>query len=210
MKTHVIFGAAALALISTPALSQVVQEQTTVVKEKPSGAAAGAVTGAATGAAVGGPVGAAVGAVTGAVVGAVAVPPAEVRTYVTTHDVPAVTYGQPIVVGRPIPGEVSWLDVPNYPKYRWAYLDGRRVVVDANTHAVVAVYAPDPPAGVRSFVTTQSVPVVKYGHEIVVGEPLTGEIAWLDVPNYPKFRWAYVDGRRVVIDRDTNTVVATY
>jgi len=66
--------------------------------------------------------------------------PTEVRTYVTGQDVPAVTYGQPIVVGQRINGQVVWLNVPSYPKYRWAYLDGHRVVVDADTHAVVAVY----------------------------------------------------------------------
>jgi hypothetical protein len=209
MKKQLILGAAVV-LIGTPAFAQVVQEQTTTVKQKPGGAAAGAVTGAATGAAVGGPVGAAVGAVTGAVVGAVAAPPREVRTYVTTQNVPAVTYGQPIVVGRPLEGSISWLEVTSYPKYRWAYVDGRRVVVEADTRNVVAVYGPEPPAGVRTYVTTHTVPVVKYPDPIVVGSPVTGEISWLDVPEYPKFRWAYVNGQRVVIDTDTNTVVAIY
>jgi hypothetical protein len=85
-------------------------------------------------------VGAAVGAVAGAVVGHSVAPPSEVKTYVTRQDVAPVTYGQPIAVGRPVAGEVTWLEVPDYPKYRWAYLDGRRVVVDAETHNVVAVY----------------------------------------------------------------------
>src|SRR4051794_22806159 len=134
-------GVACISMISAPALAQVVQEQTTVVKKKSGGAATGAVAGAATGAAVAGPVGAAVGAVTGAVVGHSADPPTQVRTYVTSQTVPTVTYGQPVVVGKVInDSDVAWLDVPSYPKYRWAYLDGHRVVVDNDTHAVVAVY----------------------------------------------------------------------
>jgi hypothetical protein len=80
-----------------------------------------------------------VGAVAGAVVGHTADPPAEVRTYVTTQDAAPVIYGQPIVVGRPVAGTVTWFDVPRYPKYRWAYLDGHRVVVDAATNTVVSI-----------------------------------------------------------------------
>jgi hypothetical protein len=66
--------------------------------------------------------------------------PDQVRTYVTTKNVPVVTYGQPVIVGHPVSGQVTWLDVPSYPKYRWAYLDGHRVVIDTATHDVVAVY----------------------------------------------------------------------
>ena len=87
MKTRLLICAGVLALTAAPAFSQTVQEQTTVVKEKPSsGAAAGALTGAATGAVVGGPIGAAVGAVAGAVTGAIVDPPREVRTYVTRSE----------------------------------------------------------------------------------------------------------------------------
>jgi hypothetical protein len=209
VKTKVI--AALVLLAATPAAAQVVEQQTTVVKDKkPAGAAAGAATGAVTGAVVGGPVGAAVGAVAGAVVGSSAAPPKEVRTYVTTHNAAPVTYSGPVVVGKPLTGQVSWMEVPQYPKYRWAYLDGRRVVIDKASGNVVAVYSADPPAGVRTYVTTQTVPAVTYGQPIVVGSPIGGNVTWLDVPEYPKFRWAYVDGQRVVVDTDTNTVVAIY
>ena len=137
-------------------------------------------------------------------------PPREVRTYVTTQKVAPVTYDQPIVVGRPLEGQISWLDVPNYPKYRWAYVNGRRVVVDADTRQVVAIYADAPQVGVRTYVTTQQVPVVTYGRPIVEGRPLEGDIRWLDVPSYSKYRWAFVDGRRVVVDADTGVVVSIY
>ena len=39
----------------------------------------------------------------------------------------------------PIAGSVSWLEVPNYPKYHWARLNEERVVVDENNN-VVAIY----------------------------------------------------------------------
>jgi len=142
MKTLSILVAACLSAGALPALAQSDDQQTTVVthSEKPSGAAAGAVTGAVAGAVVAGPVGAAVGAVAGAVVGHNVAPPGEVRTYVTTQTGPSVTYGQPIAMGRTIDGDVVWQDVPSQPKYRWAYLDGQRVVVDTDSHKVVAIY----------------------------------------------------------------------
>jgi hypothetical protein len=42
-------------------------------------------------------------------------------------------------VGKPITGSVTYMEVPNYPKYHWAHLNNERVVVDDN-HNVVAVY----------------------------------------------------------------------
>jgi len=141
MKKTLILGAALAVIAAAPAFAQQVEEHTTVIKEKrPSGAAGGAATGAVAGAVVGGPVGAAVGAAAGAVVGHTVAPPTEVRTYVTRQEVPVVTYGRPVVVGKVVEGDVVWMEVPSYEKYRWAYLDGHRVVVDADTHAVVAVY----------------------------------------------------------------------
>lgn len=140
MNLKMLLGVACLSLTAVSAVAQDTQT-TTVVEKKPSGgAAAGAATGAVAGAVVAGPVGAAVGAVAGAVVGHSVAPPKEVRTYVTTQTVAPVAYDQPVVVGHTVDGDVTWLDVPSYPKYRWAYLGSHRVVVDAVTHKVVAVY----------------------------------------------------------------------
>ena len=138
MKLTLVLGAACLSLAAAPALAQTTE--TVVVEKKPSGAAAGAVAGAATGAVVAGPVGAVVGGVAGAVIGGAAAPPTEVRTYVTGQTVAPVTYSGTVVVGKPIAGEVVWMEVPSHPRYRWAYLNGQRVVVDTDTQNVLAVY----------------------------------------------------------------------
>ena len=140
MKYKLIILGCCASVLAAPVLAQTTEQQTTVVEKKPGGTAAGAVAGAATGAVVAGPVGAVVGGVVGATVGHSVAPPTEVKTYVTRQDVPPVTYGQPVEVGQSIDAPVTWLDIPDYPKYRWAYLDGHRVVVDADTHKVVAVY----------------------------------------------------------------------
>jgi hypothetical protein len=37
-------------------------------------------------------------------------------------------------------GDVVWQEAPNYPKYHWARLNGQWVVVETDSHKVVAVY----------------------------------------------------------------------
>jgi len=145
MNNHLLILGCCSALLAGPVLAQSDPDQTTVdhttvVQEKHGGTVAGAVTGAVAGAVVAGPVGLVVGGVAGAAIGHSVAPPTEVRTYVTTQEVAPESYGRPIVVGHTIDGEVTWRDVPNYPRYHWAYLDGRRVVVDTKTNNVVEVY----------------------------------------------------------------------
>ena len=113
------------------------------------GAGAGAVGGAITGGVVGGPVGAAVGGVIGAIVGGtIAPPPAQVVSYVTTQPAPsAVTLQGNLVVGATLPESVTLLSVPatvyspapDGVGYAYAFVNGKKVVVDAKTRAVVAI-----------------------------------------------------------------------
>jgi hypothetical protein len=151
MKNYIILGAAC-ALLAGPALAQsttVTQNadgstttttQETVIKKNNTGTVTGAAGGAVAGAVVGGPIGAVVGGVAGAAVGHTVAPPTEVRTYVTRQKTEPVVYPGDIQVGKPISGSVTFLEVPSYPKYHWAYLNHERVVVDDN-HNVVAIYA---------------------------------------------------------------------
>jgi hypothetical protein len=112
-------------------------------------AAGGAAAGAAAGAAVGGPVGAAVGGVLGAVIGgSIVAPPAQVVTYVTTQPTAtAVTLQGNLVVGATLPETVVLTPVPatvyTVPAggvtYAYAFINGKRVVVDTRSRAVVAI-----------------------------------------------------------------------
>ncbi|MGZ6012379.1 MAG: DUF1236 domain-containing protein [Caulobacteraceae bacterium] len=151
MKKYMLIGAAcALFAGSAMAQSTTVTEHAdgstttttreTVVKKDNSGTATGAVGGGGAGGGGAGPIGAVVGGVAGAAVGHSVAPPTEVRTYVTRQQTAPVAYQGQIEVGKPIEGSVTWLEVPSYPKYHWAYLNSQRVVVDDN-HNVVAVYA---------------------------------------------------------------------
>ncbi len=142
MRRSLILGAVVASALAGTAVAQetVVEQHTVVDHNKAAGATAGAATGAVAGALVGGPVGAVVGGVIGASVGHSAAPPDDVRTYVTTQHVAPVAYTGEVVVGHPINGDVTWLDVPNEPRYSWAYLGDKRVVIDRNNHQVVAIY----------------------------------------------------------------------
>ncbi len=142
MRRSPILGAIIASAMAGTAMAQqtVVEEHTTVDHNKAAGTTAGAATGAVTGAVVGGPVGAVVGGVIGATVGHSVAPPDDVRTYVTTQHVAPVAYNGEVVVGHTIDGEVVWSDVPNEPKYGWAYLGDKRVVIDRSSHKVVAIY----------------------------------------------------------------------
>lgn len=128
MKLRILTAAAILALAPAAAFAQA----TTM-----GGAASGAVVGGV----VGGPVGAVVGATVGAGVGAAVEPPKEVVTYVQSERIPpqTVTVQDEIVVGKPAPASVELRAVPNHSKFRYAFVNNSRVIVDADTGKVVKV-----------------------------------------------------------------------
>lgn len=106
------------------------------------GAVAGGVTGAIAGAIVGGPVGAAVGGAAGAVAGGATGtlidPPQQVREYVTTHEVEPVYLEGEVVVGAALPDTVTLTEIPDY-EYRYIYVNGQPVLVDASSREIVYV-----------------------------------------------------------------------
>jgi hypothetical protein len=150
IRNSLIIGGACLAFAASSAWAQT-STTTTVdhpdgttttktVEKDHGGTAPGAVGGAVAGALVAGPIGAVVGGVVGATVGHTVAPPSEVKTYVTAQTVDTVNYDGKIVVGKTVDGDVVWREVPSNTKYRWAYLNGQRVVIERDSRHVVAVY----------------------------------------------------------------------
>ncbi|HET7369726.1 MAG TPA: DUF1236 domain-containing protein [Gammaproteobacteria bacterium] len=128
-KVMLVIGAAALSALPVTAFAA-------------NNAVTGAAGGAVTGAIVGGPVGAAVGGVAGAIAGgAMTPPPPDVVTYVQQQPVPAnpVVVQKNVVVGQPLPSQVTVTPVPQHPKYAYAVVNHERVIVDPQTHTVVKV-----------------------------------------------------------------------
>lgn len=105
---------------------------------KVTGAAGGAVTGAI----VGGPVGAVIGGAVGLTAGAaIDKPPQRVVTYVEEQPVPSrrIIVEEPIVVGRPLPGDVIVQPVPDDDAYSYAIINDQRVIVDPQNNTVLQV-----------------------------------------------------------------------
>lgn len=64
----------------------------------------------------------------------------EVQTWVMAQNVPDVVYEGEVVVGTMLPESVQLIEVQDHSDYRWAYLNGQRVVVVPETRTVIAVY----------------------------------------------------------------------
>ena len=128
MKLRILTTAAILALAPAAAFAQ-------------ASTVGGAATGAVVGGVVGGPVGAVVGAGVGAGVGSAVEKPKEVVTYVQREQIPtaAPTVREEIVVGQQAPASVKLRAVPNHSKFRYAFVNHSRVIVDADTGKVVKV-----------------------------------------------------------------------
>jgi uncharacterized protein YcfJ len=72
----------------------------------------------------------------------------------------------------------------------------------------VAGMAVDPPKEVKTYITTQQVTPVVYDGPITVGSVLPDTVTEYDVPKYERYRWTYVDGQRLLIDRKSHKIVA--
>lgn len=112
---------------------------TTTTSTGSTGAAVGVTGGVIAGALLGGPVGAVIGGVVGLAGGAALDPPDTVKTYVTTNKVEPIYLDGEVVVGQALPKTVKVYEVPKYD-YRYAYVNGRTVLVEPDSGQIVYVY----------------------------------------------------------------------
>jgi hypothetical protein len=64
----------------------------------------------------------------------------EVETWIMQQTSPDVVYEGEVAVGTVLPETVVLMDVPEFAHYRWAYLNGKRVLVATNERRVVKIY----------------------------------------------------------------------
>ena len=106
------------------------------------GAVSGGVTGAIAGALIAGPVGAVIGGgagvIAGGAAGTIIDPPEKVRTYVTANAGETVYLEGEVVVGAGLPETVTLREIPDY-EYRYVYVNGQPVLVDASSRQIVYV-----------------------------------------------------------------------
>jgi len=64
----------------------------------------------------------------------------EVQTWITQQSAPSVTFQGDVTVGTVLPESVHITEVPKFKKYSFVVLNNKKVVVDASTRKVIAVY----------------------------------------------------------------------
>jgi hypothetical protein len=64
----------------------------------------------------------------------------EVQTWIMEQNAADVAFDGDVVVGTVLPDNVQLIEVPKFTQYRWAMLDGKRVLVVPENRTVIAVY----------------------------------------------------------------------
>jgi len=65
---------------------------------------------------------------------------ADVDTWASTYDAPAVTYSGDVAVGTTLPDSVTVVDVPNHKDLGFVHIGKKRVLVERKTNKIVKVY----------------------------------------------------------------------
>lgn len=203
MKTLAIAGltAALLATAATPALAQNVPDDDVVA----GGAAAGGTTGAVTGFFLGGPIGAIIGGFAGATIGAAVTDTAV--NYAAANPVPPIYVESHIEPGFVFGPEVAIEPIPDDPGYGYVYANNRVYIVDLGNRAVVHSPGYAVPQDTVTFVEANPAAEVAVEIELAPGAVLPEGVALEPVPNDPAYAYAYVDGRPVLVDTYTRTIV---
>ena len=64
----------------------------------------------------------------------------EVHTWIEQQSTPSVTFQGDITVGTVLPDTVTVIEVPKFKKYSFAVVNNKKILVEAGTHKVIAVY----------------------------------------------------------------------
>lgn len=171
------------------------------------GATGGGATGATVGALVGGPIGAVIGGFAGAVIGAeVGIETATVD-YVAANPVEHIYIDGALDAGFAVPAGVTIHPIASDPAHGYIYANGRVWIVDMASATLVYSpgYVVDP--GVTEFVIANPVEPVNAQGDVMVGYVLPEDVVITPVPEDPYYGYVYVDGRPVLVDANSRTVV---
>ncbi len=170
------------------------------------GAAGGGTTGAVVGGLLGGPIGAVVGGFAGAVIGAEAGIQTSTLDYVSANPVEPIYIDGQLDVGYAVPAGVTIYPADD-PAYGYIYANGRVWIVD--TASSTLVYSPGYVVSQSSadFATTNPIGEYNAQGDVVVGYVLPEDAVITPVPEDPYYGYVYVDGRPVLVDMSSRTVV---
>lgn len=203
MKKLFLASVAVLALgIATPSLAQSGGADDDALV----GGAAGGAGGAAVGFVVGGPIGAVIGGFAGATLGAEAGVQASTVEYAGANPV------EPILltdasVGMVLPPEVTIYPVEGDPQFGYIYANNRVWIVDVNSRALVQSPGYLVPQTSADYVIANPVDPVGVTGDVVVGYVVPDDVDLVTIPDDPAYSYIYVDGRPVLVDNTSRTVV---
>jgi len=64
----------------------------------------------------------------------------DVDVWVTEQQSPSVTFEGEVLVGEPLPDTVTFVEVPKYKQYGYAFVNDRRVIIEPGTRKVIKIY----------------------------------------------------------------------
>ncbi|QDZ00701.1 DUF1236 domain-containing protein [Nitratireductor mangrovi] len=170
------------------------------------GVAVGGTAGAVTGAVIGGPVGAVIGGFAGAMLGTAAAVPQPAVDYVVANPVePVIIEGQ-ISEGTALPETATIQPIPEYPDLGYVYVDGRPVIVKADSRVVVFSPGYLVPDETVAYVKANPVDPVT-GASLALGATVPAEVQLIEIPSDPAYAYVYTDAGPVLVNTSSRTVV---
>jgi hypothetical protein len=200
MRKFLALGVALATLsVAMPAMSQ------------DSDAAAGATVGAATGGTIGfflgGPIGAIFGGFAGATLGAsAAVDEASIR-FAGENPVDPVFLQGDLVIGARLGADVEIHAIEGDDRFGYIYAHNRVWIVDLETREIVHSPGFIVPERVVAFVETNELDPIEFEGELEAGLVLDADIELAEIPDSEFFGYVYIDGRPVLVDLDSRTVI---
>lgn len=170
------------------------------------GAAVGGTAGAVAGAVIGGPVGAVIGGFAGAMIGSAAAVPAPAVDYVVANPVEPVVIQGGVQEGMVLPANATLTPIPEHDGYAYVYVDGRPVIVKADSREIV--YSPGYVVPQQTVTYVQANPTATVTIDgVAVGTVVPDGVELVQVPNDPAYAYVYTDSGPVLVNTSSRTVV---
>lgn len=169
------------------------------------GGTAGAATGGTIGFFLGGPVGAIIGGFAGATLGAQAGVDATTVEYSSMNPVDPVFIDSDLDVGFVVPEDVVIHAVPEDDRYGYIYANNRVYIIDLELRAVVQSPGFLIEAQAVDFVKANPVEDVDFSGDLSAGSSI--DVDLIDIPDNSFYGYVYVQGRPVLVEKGSRTIV---
>jgi hypothetical protein len=202
MRRFLVLGVALATLgVAMPAVAQDSDDDAAV------GATVGATTGGTLGFFLGGPIGAIFGGFTGAVLGAdAAVDEASIR-FAGEHPVEAVVLEGDLDIGARLDADIEIHEIEGDDDFGYIYANNRVWIVDLDTHEIVHSPGFVVREDVIAFVEENELDPIEFEGDLEAGLVLDDDIEVAEIPDDPNFGYVYIDGRPVLVELDSRTVI---